>query len=395
MNFKFYVYGYFRPDKKEFFYIGKGCRGRAYIHFNNSHNSAVTRTIAKLKRNGFEPEVRLLFEGGDLDCKRVEIELIAFHGRKDLGKGYLLNMTDGGDGTVGRVVAEAQRLAFSKQSKAAWSDATIRLKIIAGLKESWQRPLTRAHRMAGARKAGEKHRIRIINNPEERERLRQQMRNAWLNPEFRQRITEAVKRQTDNLQFRQLMSQKIKTKWKTDPSYRQRVSRGMKLKFAEPQFLQKFREICAYPDRRRKIATAASLRKQTEQTKDKLSFMQKKLNEDQVAFARGMHQQGKSIGAVSKEFGVSYAVMYRAIYGQRRAYAQGAAEKETIQKAILRNRERAARGRRLLSGEDLAKVKKLRAHGFAFAKIGRTFGVSKTTIMNIFKGKIYRETKAI
>lgn len=390
MNSRFYVYGYFRPDKKEFFYIGKGCGGRAYIHFTHSHSSAVTRTIAKLKRNGFEPEVRILFEGDDAASKCAEIELIAFYGRKDLEKGTLLNMTDGGDGTVGRVVSEAERVAFSKQSKAAWNDATIRLKIIAGLKESWQRPLTRAHRMAGARIAGDKHRIRIVNNPEERERLRQQMRNAWLNPEFRQRITDAVKRQTNDPLFRQLNSQRIKTKWKTDPSYRQRVSRGVKMRHADPIFLEKFKAICAHPDRRRKIAAAASLRKHTEQTKDKLSLMQKKLNGDELASARAIHQQGKSIGAVAKKFGVSYAVMYRAIYGQRRAYAQGAAEKKTIQDAILRNRERAARGRRLLSDEDLAAAKKLRASGLGFANIGKTFGVSKTTIMNIFKGKIYR-----
>jgi len=393
MNSKFYVYGYFRPDRKEFFYIGKGCRGRAYIHFTNSHSSAVTRTIAKLERNGFEPEVRILFEGSDTECKRVEIELIALYGRKDLGKGHLLNMTDGGDGTVGRVVAAAERLAFSKRSKAAWGDAASRLKIIAGLKESWQWPVTRAHRMAGARKAGDKHRIRIVNNPDERDRLRQQMRKAWLNPVFRQRITEAVKRQMNNPLFRQLMSQKIKTKYETDPSYRQRVSRGVKIRLADPIFLEKFRAICAHPDRRRRIAAAASLRKHTEQTKQKLSFMQRKLNVDQLASARAMHQQGKSISATAKEFGVSYAVLYRAIYGQRRAYAQGAAEKETIQNAILRNRERAARGRRLLSDENLATVKELRARGLSFAKIGRTFGVSKTTIMNIIKGKIYQETK--
>jgi len=236
MSPKFYVYGYFRPDRKEFFYIGKGCRGRAYIHLNHSHSSAVARIISKLRKNGLEPEVRLLFEGTDLECKRAEIELIAFYGRKNLGKGSLLNLTDGGDGTVGRVVADAERLAFSKQSKAAWNDPAIRLKIIAGLKESWQRPVTRAHRMEGARKAGDKHRIRIVNDPEERERLRQQMRNAWLNPEFRQRITEAVRRQMDSPRFRQLMSQRIKTKWETDLSYRQRVSQSVKLKFAEPRF---------------------------------------------------------------------------------------------------------------------------------------------------------------
>ena len=390
MSSRFYVYGYFRADKKEYFYIGKGCGGRAYIHLSQSHSSAVSRTISKLRRNGHEPEVRVLFEGDDVACKRVEIELIAFYGRKDLGKGTLLNLTDGGDGTHGRVVSEAERAAFSKQARAAWSDTTTRHKIVAGLKESWQRPLTRARRMAGARIAGDKHRVRIVNNPEEHERLRQQMRDAWRNPEFRQRITEAAKRQANDPAFRQLVSEKIKAKWRNDPSYRQRILRSVKARFADPVFLDHFRRACLHPDRRKKLSLAASQRKHSEQTKEKLSSTQRKLNGDQLAAARTMHQQGKSIAAVAKQLEVSYAVMYRAIYGQRRAYAHGTANREVIQDAISRNRERAAHGRRLLSEVDLATATKLRARGIAFARIGKRFGVSKTTIMNIFKGKIYR-----
>jgi len=118
--------------------------------------------------------------------------------------------------------------------------------------------------------------------------------------------------------------------------------------------------------------------------------MQRKLDLDQLASARTAHQQGKSIGAIAKEFSVSYAVMYRAIYGQRRAYARGAAGKQTIQNAILRNRERAARARRRLSDQDVVVAKELRARGFGFARIGRAFDVSKTTITSILKGKIYR-----
>jgi transposase len=119
--------------------------------------------------------------------------------------------------------------------------------------------------------------------------------------------------------------------------------------------------------------------------------MQRKLNEDQLAAARTTFQQGKSIDAVAKEFGVSYAVMYRAIYGQRRAYSKGIIPKEDIQNAILRNKEQGARKRRRLSDGDLNAVKKLRTRGLTFKEIGKTFGVSKTTIMNIFKGKIYRD----
>lgn len=392
MNSKFYVYGYFRPDKNEYFYIGKGCGGRAYIHFRHSHSVAVSRTIAKLQRNGFEPEVRILFESTHEECKRVEIELIAFYGRKDLGKGCLLNMTDGGDGTLGRKVAESERLASSNRSKTWWENPVNHAKVRASIKKSWERPLTRAQRMAGAKKSGETNRLRIVNNPEERERLSQQIKRAWLDPDFRQRISEAAKRRMNDPQFRQIISQKIKDKWAADPTYRQRVSNSMKLKFAEPQFLQKYREICVRPERRRKLSLIASLRKHTDQTKAKLSAIQRKLDENQVASARDMFLQGINVNAIAKKFGVSYTVISRAIYGQRHAYAQGALKKEDLKNVISQIKARAARKRRRFSDDDLISMKKMRNRGLSFRRIGKKFGASKSTIMSIFKGETYQDS---
>jgi len=51
------------------------------------------------------------------EAKKIEILLIEKYGRKNLGLGNLVNMTDGGDGTLGTIVSEDTRQKISKTSK--------------------------------------------------------------------------------------------------------------------------------------------------------------------------------------------------------------------------------------------------------------------------------------
>jgi hypothetical protein len=48
--------------------------------------------------------------------KQKEIEFIALYGRKNLGKGSLVNLTDGGEGTIGYVVSIGARKKISENS---------------------------------------------------------------------------------------------------------------------------------------------------------------------------------------------------------------------------------------------------------------------------------------
>ena len=92
-----YVYKHIRKDRNEVFYIGIGTQDK------------FKRAFSKIKRNDFwrniasktEYEVVIIYDGLTWEeaCLK-EIELISIYGRRDLGKGTLVNMTDGGDGSI-------------------------------------------------------------------------------------------------------------------------------------------------------------------------------------------------------------------------------------------------------------------------------------------------------
>jgi hypothetical protein len=95
---KFYTYAYLREDRTPY-YIGKGQKRRAY---KKGSNEAIKlpkdkSRIIILKKNLTEKE-----------AFKHEKYMIAVFGRKNNGTGILRNLTDGGEGTCGRVVLEEE-----------------------------------------------------------------------------------------------------------------------------------------------------------------------------------------------------------------------------------------------------------------------------------------------
>jgi hypothetical protein len=90
------VYRHIRLDKNEVFYVGIGKNeARAYsLQNRNTHWKNIT--------NKTDYRVDILFDDLTWDeaCKK-ENEFIEIWGRKDLGKGTLVNLTDGGEGKNG------------------------------------------------------------------------------------------------------------------------------------------------------------------------------------------------------------------------------------------------------------------------------------------------------
>lgn len=106
-----YVYRHIRLDKNQPFYIGIGLKDDNYARaYNKSNRTKFWKTIAA--KGGFEVEI--LFD--NLTCeqaKEKEKEFITLYGKKQCG-GLLVNLTNGGDGTLGYIHTEETRKILSK-----------------------------------------------------------------------------------------------------------------------------------------------------------------------------------------------------------------------------------------------------------------------------------------
>ena len=100
---KHYLYGHFRLDTNDFFYIGVGTK--------YNHSKDYTRAKARGKQRNYiwrgivkkcEYKVIILFESDDYNLvKKKEIELISKYGQLIKKNGALCNLTNGGDGLLG------------------------------------------------------------------------------------------------------------------------------------------------------------------------------------------------------------------------------------------------------------------------------------------------------
>lgn len=91
-NRRFYTYAWLREDGTPY-YIGKGTERRAYRGGGRKRNRQPPKDKSRiliLKKNLTEEE-----------AFKHEIYMIALYGRKDLGTGILINLTNGGDGIRG------------------------------------------------------------------------------------------------------------------------------------------------------------------------------------------------------------------------------------------------------------------------------------------------------
>jgi hypothetical protein len=113
--------GYYhkRLDTGEVFYVGIGTPSRPYEdkHRNNHWNNIVEKV-------GYEVILVEKNLSWDEACEWEKMRIKEI-GRRDLGLGPLVNMTDGGEGTQGVLITEERRTNISSTTKQAMSNPEV------------------------------------------------------------------------------------------------------------------------------------------------------------------------------------------------------------------------------------------------------------------------------
>jgi len=131
------VYKHIRKDTNEVFYIGIGkSKKRAYDMWN--HRNEFWHNIKRKT----DVDVEIIHEGLNWkDACKKERQLIQTYGRRDLGLGTLVNMTDGGDGGHGVIVSDETKekiRQFQLSQDTPWKHRPVREEV----KEKIRKTLT-------------------------------------------------------------------------------------------------------------------------------------------------------------------------------------------------------------------------------------------------------------
>lgn len=106
----FYIYRHIRPDTNEVFYIGKGNnmdkrRSEYRRAYQLSGRTEFWKNVVSKNNGIFNVEILWNCET-EKEANQKEIEFIELYGRKDLCKGTLVNLSNGGEGVRGVIFSK-------------------------------------------------------------------------------------------------------------------------------------------------------------------------------------------------------------------------------------------------------------------------------------------------
>lgn len=160
---EFYVYIWRDPKNRTPIYVGKGHKHRCWDHIEINSSAHYARILKKRHRNGYVCLPQIIWCESENLALELEVFLIAEIGRKDLGKGPLLNRTDGGEGVSNQ--SDATKRKHSRNTKVALNRPEVKARLearwtgeqrarrIAALRIAQNRPEVRAKRSASIRLA--------------------------------------------------------------------------------------------------------------------------------------------------------------------------------------------------------------------------------------------------
>jgi hypothetical protein len=241
----FYVYVYRdpRPTKNnQPVYVGKGTGDRDLSHWSRgSHNKPFQDFIAHLKARGFVSICERVFETeNETDAFAKEIELIALYGRRNLKRGSLFNLTDGGEGGSGAIRSDAEKEFLRVDSLDKWQRPEYREKVVAAQKaiqstpearalksensaETWAKPETRKKRQQGIKQAR--------NTTESKAKTSAQAKAQWSDPEYAAKQTANNQEIANRAEVKAAKAAASKALW-ADPVWKAKMLAARKKKVA-------------------------------------------------------------------------------------------------------------------------------------------------------------------
>ncbi len=114
MQYSYFIYQHFTPDSQIPFYIGKGKKNQNGCGRANSKRNRNTYWHNIVNKHGYVVTISHKNICNEEACV-IEKYLIDFYGRKDLKKGCLVNMTDGGDGSVNYKHSEEAKIKIGQK----------------------------------------------------------------------------------------------------------------------------------------------------------------------------------------------------------------------------------------------------------------------------------------
>ena len=160
-----YIYGHYKKDTGELFYVEKGSGKRAWSKSRNKHWHNV------VNKHGYV--VKILEDGlTDEQAFSRERELIA-----EVGLNNLTNMLDGGQGLT---VKDAQRRL---------QDTEFRNRFTQAMRE------------------------KVHQNPEWKQKISESVKKLHQDPEWKQKNLEANRKRVQNPEYRKRLSESVKRYW--------------------------------------------------------------------------------------------------------------------------------------------------------------------------------------
>jgi len=204
INSKYYIYRHIRTDTNMPFYIGKGVAKNGYgcrLTDFKGRSKLWKKIYAKCNE---EILVEVIYESDSHEkIVEKETEFIFMYGRIDLGTGTLANLTDGGEGVVGRIASRETIEKFKKTVKTS---------------RTWE-----PHSEETKRRMSESHKRYFIENKEKlQKKFSERAKRNWLNPTYRETITEAIRVRMNSPEVKAKVKPKLEKRDKSKYHIRQR-----------------------------------------------------------------------------------------------------------------------------------------------------------------------------